>query len=124
MHERRFDTEACWAWAVRGPFGSLALLALLGLALAGCRADEARDVAFQRVLPLCNEYFRPASMAPPGSAAGAHQDDLSRQIRAHAAEFNTPAGVRYLLVRLQRERDDAARACIRRLLDDLREGAA
>ena len=106
------------------PLRGLALLALLAVGPAGCRPDESRDAAFQRVLPLCNEYFLPSSTArPPGVDSSSSRDDLSRRIREHAAEFDTPAGVHYLLARLQREGDEAARACIRRLLDDLREGA-
>jgi len=124
MGKGRFESEGCWRRAIPDPLGGLAVLALLAAGVEGCRPDESRDVAFQRVLPLCNQYFgSTSSPGPPGSDASRQGDDLSRQIREHAAEFDTPAGVHYLLLRLQGERDEAARACIRRLLDDLREGA-
>jgi hypothetical protein len=100
-------------------------LAAFAAVLASCQPDESRDLAFRRVLPLCNELFLPGSMAsPPGMEVGGRSDELLRQIREHAAEFSTPAGVRYLRGRLDRETDDVARECIRRLLDDLREDAA
>src|SRR5262245_28239335 len=125
MAKGPFEIVACWTWAISAPSLSLSLLAGLATTLISCRPDESKDLAFQRVLPLCNELFLPNSMArPPGFDLSARLEDLSRQIREHAAEFNTPAGVRYLRVRLERERDDIARACVRRLLDDLRKGAA
>ena len=125
MAKRHVEIEAYGAWEPSGPFLGLGLLAVLAGALLSCQPGETKDVAFQRVLPLCNELFRPNSTArPPGFDSTARLEEVSRQIREHAAEFKTPAGVRYLRARLEREPDEIARACIRRLLDDLSEGAA
>ena len=123
MAKGHLATEAYRAWELSRPFLGLGLLGVLAAAPISCQADK--DVAFRRVLPLCNELFLPNSMArPPGFDLPARLEEVSRQIREHAAEFNTPAGVRYLRARLEREHDDIARACIRRLLDDLSEGDA
>jgi len=107
------------------PAASLALgflAALAGLAVS-CQLDQSKDDAFQGVLPLCNELFV-AESKTPGVDATAHLDDLSRQVRARAAAFDTPAGVAYLRSRLEREPDDHERACINRLLAGLRQDDA
>ena len=124
MGKGHFETAAYWIRANQARFLALSLLAVLAGAITACPPDQSHDLAFEQVLPLCNEFFHPNSIArPPDFDLSGHQDDLSRQIREHAAQFSTPAGVRYLRGRLDREPDDLARAYLRRLLEDLREGA-
>ena len=98
---------------------ALGLLAIGVAAFAACGSDQGRDDAFQQVLPICEELSRLGA----GPGASGRADDLSRKIRERSGQFETPAGVRYLRSRLDRETDDVARACIHRLLSDLQEDA-
>jgi hypothetical protein len=112
-----FGSRAMGRWSMRAAGLALGLLAIGAAALAACDSDQGRDDAFQQVLPLCTELFVHAE----GPDASGRADDLSRRIREHSAQFETPAGVHYLRSRLDRETDDVARACIHRLLSDLQE---
>jgi len=76
------------------------------------------DDAFESVLPLCEQYFLPNSMArAPGTDINAVLRDTKAEIRRRSVVFRSPAGRSYLASRLSVEEDDVAKACIGLLQD-------
>ena len=105
-----------------GALPGLGWFAALAALLGACAASESSDDAFQGVLPLCNELFVAESKPrPPDADPDPHLEEVAQGIRERAAGFDTPAGVRYLRSLLDRESDEQTRACVHRLLADLRE---
>ena len=73
---------------------------------------------FEKILPLCEEFFFPNSMArDPGFDVDANQRDLEKRIEKGSRPLRTRDGLAYLNNRLASEQDDVAQACIRRIVE-------
>lgn len=91
----------------------LAALSLAGPVRAG---SSSFDDAFHKVMPLCEKYFLPNSMAlAPGVDPQEHQKRVEARLNNAALAFRSPDGVAYLRTRLRSESDSVAAACIRHL---------
>ena len=106
---------------------SAAMMLMFTILSSGCLpappAQSTRfDSALATAIPVCEEFFLPNSMArPSGFDVNAHQTELEQRIIGLADTFRSVAGVSYLEERAQRETDDVAKACVRKLLRHARE---
>jgi len=97
------------------------VLLLLGCPHPGAVQSMRFDSAVADAIPICEQFFFPNSMArSPGFDINAHQAELEHRILGLAASFRSDAGLSYLEERVGRETDDAAKACITKLLDHAR----
>lgn len=79
---------------------------------------RALGAQFEKILPLCEEFFFPNSMArEPGFNADANQRSIEKRIEEGSRPLRTRDGLAYLNNRLALEQDDVAQACIRRIIE-------
>lgn len=90
---------------------------ILFLCSMGCMASSL-DNAFENILPLCEQYFLPNSMAhAPGTDINAVLRSTKAEIRKRSVVFRSRMGRDYLAKRLSAEEDDVAKVCIGLLQD-------
>jgi len=103
------------------------MMLMLTLLFMGCLPRPAVettsfDAAVASAKAVCEEFFLPNSMArSPGFDINAHQTAMEQRIVKLADTFRSVAGIAYLEERVQREKDDVDKACVRKLLGYVRQ---
>lgn len=91
----------------------------------GDRSEMDFNALFHKVLPLCEEYFLPNSMARPnGFDLQQHLKELEVELYEHSFAFQSKAGVELLNGIAQRDPDDISRACAAKIRSEIRQSTA